>query len=289
MLGQHVAWGESNAIVFANSVLGARTQRYGDFVDISAAVVGRAPLAGLHTDEGRLGQIRIDTARIDSRWKTSGVFFALLGHVVGRLAGSLVPVITGIDRASEDELKAFGAAAASTGAVALFHVVGITPEAATLRDCFGPAGPQQVVQVGVEDLTAAWRELGAGADGKLAAVCLGTPHFSLTEFRRLAELLGSDTVHPPTELIVSTGRQVWADVLAAGLGEPLTRAGVRVVTDTCMYNTPILGRVDGLILTNSAKFAWYAPANIGAKVVLAGLAECVRSAVAGRMQVEPLV
>jgi predicted aconitase len=126
-LGQHIAWGESNAIVFANSVLGARTQRYGDFVDIAAAIVGRAPFAGLHTDEGRRGQILIDVTALPATVMARDAFFPLLGHLVGQWCGGRVPVLRGITTATEDQLKAFGAATASTGAVALFHVLGVTP------------------------------------------------------------------------------------------------------------------------------------------------------------------
>ncbi len=286
-LSEHVAWGESNAIVFANSVLGARTQRYGDFVEISAAVTGRAPYAGLHTDEGRLGEVRV---RVDvpDRWLNSEVFFSLLGHVVGRRVGGRIPVITGVPAATEDQLKALGSAAASTGSVAMFHVVGVTPEAPDLASCLPTAGPQYTVDVGVEDLRGAWQQLGSGQRGDLALVCLGTPHFSPAEFTLLEHALAGRRVHEQTPLMVSTGRRTWADLEASGAAQRLTTAGVQVVTDTCMYATPILGRVDGLVMTNSAKFAWYAPANLHTDVVLAGLTACVESAVAGRPVGDPL-
>ena len=286
-LGEHVAWGESNAIAFANSVLGARTQRYGDFVEISAAVTGRAPYAGLHTDAGRLGQVLVGVD-VPAAWRDAEVFFALLGHVVGHLAGSRVPVLTGIDAATEDQLKAFGSAAASTGSVALFHVVGVTPEAPDLAACLPAGGPEEVVDVGVEDLRTAWRQLGSGRADDLAMVCLGTPHFTPTEFAALETALAGRRVHERTPLLVSTGRRTWAGLRASGAADRLTAAGVRVVTDTCMYATPILGPVDGTILTNSAKFAWYAPGNIGADTLFAGLTACVESAVAGRLVGDPL-
>lgn len=286
-LGEHVAWGESNAIVFANSVLGARTQRYGDFVEISCAVTGRAPYAGLHTDAGRLARVhvRVDVAQ---RWRTSEVFFALLGHVVGQRAGSRTPVVTGVEAATEDQLKALGSAAASTGSVALVHVVGVTPEAPDLASCLPPAGPEEVVDVGVADLRAAWAQLSAGRVDDLAMVCLGTPHFSAAEFAALEAALGGRSVHERTPLLVSTGRRTLAGLEASGAAQRLAAAGVRIVTDTCMYATPILGRVDGTILTNSAKFAWYSRGNIGADSFFAGLTACVESAVAGRLVGDPL-
>lgn len=286
--GEQIAWGESNAIVFANSVLGARTQRYGDFVDIAAAIVGRAPLAGLHTDAGRRGQVLIRVEELPSVWRDTEILFPLLGHVIGRFAGSRIPVVTGVESASEDDLKALGAAAASTGSVALFHLVGITPEAPTLDEAFGGLAPEAAVTVGEGDLRRAWDELSSATGGQLAGVCIGTPHFSVDEFRRLAELLDGRSVHERTPLYVSTGRGVLEAIIAAGLEPQLRSAGVTIVTDTCTYNTPILGKVQGLVMTNSAKWAWYAPASVGAEVVFAPLRACVESAVAGRIVGDPL-
>jgi predicted aconitase len=279
----HIAWGESNAIVFANSVIGARTQRYGDFVDIAAAIVGRAPLAGLHTDEGRLGQVLITVTDLPTEVLVRESFFAVLGHLVGQWCGSRIPVVAGIPGASEDQLKAFGAAAASSGAVALFHVVGVTPEAPTATSAFGGRPPEQVVRVGLEDMRRGWAELSTRRDGNLGAVCVGTPHFSPAEFRQLVDLLAGREVNPRSPLYVNAGRWVYRLVTEQGLAAVLEAAGVRIVTDTCTYNAPVMGPVDGLVMTNSAKWAWYAPRNIGVDVLFADLSACVESAVAGRV------
>ena len=129
--GDQIAWGESNAIVFANSVLGARTARYGDFLDICCALTGRAPAVGLHTDEGRRATLRVDL-QVPDELLDDDLLYPVLGHLLGQVAGTDVAVIVGLDhRAGEDRLKALGAAAASSGAVAMFHVAGVTPEAAT--------------------------------------------------------------------------------------------------------------------------------------------------------------
>lgn len=282
-LGAHVAWGESNAIVFANSVLGARTQRYGDFVDIAAAIVGRAPFAGLHTDEGRLGQVLVDVSGLPPATVARESFFAVLGHLVGQWCGSMIPVLDGIDLASEDQLKAFGAAAAASGSVALFHVAGVTPEAPTSVDAFGGRTPQESIRVELDDLHRGWTELSTRREGALGAVCIGTPHFSIAEFHRLADLLAGRRVHQRTPLYVNSGRWVYDAIGRQGIASTLEAAGVRVVTDTCTYNTNILGAVDGLVMTNSAKWAWYAPRNIGVDVLFADLDACVESAVEGRV------
>jgi predicted aconitase len=281
--GSHVAWGESNAIVFANSVLGARTQRYGDFVDIAAAVLGRAPFAGLHTDEGRFGQVLIDVTHLPHHVLERDSFFPVLGHLVGQWCGSRIPVVLGVPDATEDQLKAFGAASASTGAVALFHVVGVTPETPTRAAAFGDGAPQEIVVVGIDDLRRAWSELSTRQDGTLAAVCIGTPHFSIGEFHALAAMLDGRRVDPSTPLYVNAGRWVYREIEQSGVADTLEAAGVRVVTDTCTYNTPIMGRLDGLVMTNSAKWAWYAPRNIGVDVLFADIETCVESAVSGRV------
>lgn len=278
-LGQHIAWAESNAIVFANSVLGARTERYGDFTDIAAALVGCVPDAGLHRDEGRRATVHIRVRGISKELAESDVMFATLGHIVGRRAGAEVAVIDGIDRASEDQLKALGAAAASSGAVPMFHCVGITPEAPSLEAACGGHQPRTVVDIGKAELASAVRELTSAGDEVLAAVSVGTPHFSLSEFQELRRWLNGRAISERIEFFVSTGRSVLAEITSSGWLDELQQAGVRVVTDTCTYITPILSPRSGAVMTNSAKWAWYAPSNLGRRVVFGSLRECVESAV----------
>ena len=277
--GEHVAWAESNAIVFANSVLGARTNRYGDFIDICAAITGRVPDSGLHTDEGRRATVVVRPDGVGERLVGADVLYPVLGHLIGRAAGREVVAIDGLPNGvTEDRLKALGAAAASSGAVAMFHVVGTTPEAPTL-DAVTASSPREVV-VAPRDLRAARDELAPVPEGaELAAVSVGTPHASIAELRRLAELVAE--ARPLVPLYVSTGR-----AQLAGVGEvasALAHAGVIVVTDTCTYITPVLGDVRGPVMTDSGKWAWYAPSNLGVEVALGSLDECVRSAAAGRV------
>jgi predicted aconitase len=283
--GEHVAWAESNAIVFANSVLGARTDRYGDFLDICAAVTGRVPRAGLHTDEGRRARAVFRLEAIPGSILTDETTPTLVGHVVGRRTGSLVPAIVGLPPADEDRLKALGAAAASSGAVAMFHAVGITPEAPTLEAATGGVGPDLEATLGLDDLRAARRELTTVADGPLGAVSLGTPHCSLAEVERIAELLGDERVSVPA--YVNLGRDTLAAAAERGLDDRLTGAGVILVSDTCTYVTPILHDVAGPVMTSSAKWAWYAPGNLGFDVVFGSTLECIRSAVLGRVWHDP--
>jgi len=281
--GEQVAWGESNAIAFCNSVLGARTNRYGDFIDVACAITGRAPYSGFHRTDARRATLVLRLAPdVPERLRDADVLFPVLGIVLGRRAGSAVAAIDGLStRQSEDRLKALGAAAASSGSVAMFHVVGSTPEAATLDDALQQQPPEAVELVTLEELRAARDELTTASAGSLAAVSLGTPHASLAELQRYVSLLGDRRVHPDVECLVSTGRDVLSQ--AAGLAARLRAAGVELLTDTCSYIAPILRRTDGPVMTDSGKWAYYAPGNIGAGVVFGSSAECISSAVAGRV------
>jgi len=282
-LGEQIAWAESNAIVFANSVLGARTERYGDFIDLCAAITGTVPEVGLHTDEGRLGRVLVEIRGVRDATMRRDTFFATLGHLLGKLVGSAIPVVDGVEQAREDDLKAFGAAAASSGAVAMFHMVGVTPEAPTLAAAFGGRAPGRTIRIGPRELAAAAAELTSTKETALGAVSIGTPHFSYDEFTRLRTLLAGRTIASRLEFFVSTGRDILARIDDEGWGAELRACGVQVVTDTCTYLTPILTGRPGAVMTNSAKWAWYAPNNLGYQVAFGSLEECVESAVRGEV------
>ena len=277
--GEHVAWGESNAIAFCNSVLGARTNRYGDFLDVAAAIVGRVPEAGLHLDDARRPRLVLRLADdVPAALRDDDALYPVLGIVLGRRAGSAVAAIDGLTPGQpENRLKALGAAAASSGSVAMFHVLGSTPEA-TAPD---PSLP--VESVSLSDLRAAREELITTGEASLSAVSLGTPHASLEELERYGSLLAGRRVDDRVELLVSTGRDTLARAEGAGLAERLRFAGARLLTDTCSYIAPILRPAGGTVMTDSAKWAWYAPGNIGASVAFGSTRECIESAVAGRV------
>jgi predicted aconitase len=281
--GTDVAWGESNAVVFCNSVLGARTNRYGDFLDIACAIVGRAPDFGLHRAEHRRARLVFDVGGLSPDFLASEVAWPILGSLYGRTVGTAVGVVTGVGaHPGEDALKAFGAAAASTGAVGLFHMAGVTPEAPDLATALGGQAPEQIVAVTdamVADTRA--RLSTAATDGRIDAVAIGSPHLSLDEFDRLERLVAGRRLAVP--LYACTGRHVVSRLEAQGRRTALEAAGVVVVADTCVVVTPILPDLpDGVLMTNSGKFAQYAPGNTGYGVVYGSMAECVESAVAGR-------
>lgn len=279
-LGMHVAWAESNAIVFANGALGARTNRYGDFIDICAAVTGRVPDAGLHLTPNRAARRIFRLEANEEQWDAYLVA-ALLGHVVGRRTGEDVPAIVGVDPAVVDEtwLQAFGAAAASSGGVAMFHVVGATPEAPSLEAATQGRTDAASEAVTAADLREALRDLSTvEAGGPLGGISLGTPHMSAERLTQVAEYFAGRRAVAPA--YVSTSRSaVAANPRAVA---DLVACGVHIVTDTCTYVSRIMDP-HGPVMTDSAKWAYYAPGNQGYDVVLASWRDCVDSAVTGQI------
>jgi predicted aconitase len=282
--GQQIAWGESNAIAFANSVLGARTERYPDLLDICAAIAGRVPALGLHLAENRAGELLMYLRDVPVSLQTDDSFYPVLGHLAGKLAGDRIPVIDGLQiQPDEDQLKALGAAAASSGAVALFHIVGVTPEAPTMAAAFQGHALTATYEIGLPELRAARAELTTADGAALDMVVLGSPHFSLAEFRGLASRLVGHVRHPGVRFLVTTSRAVAALAEHAGLLEPLRQFGGQVTLDTCILTTPMLPREIQTLMTNSGKYAYYAPGLLGTQVLYGSLDDCVRSAVAGRV------
>jgi len=281
--GQHVAWGESNAVAFVNSVLGARTNRLGDFLDIACAIAGVAPDCGLHRDENRRATLVVDAAGLSGRLRASESFYPVLGAWLGAHAGSAIAAITGLPTdIPEDALKALGAASASTGAVALFHIVGVTPEAPTLAAATGGQAPAATIVLTPDMLHDARDRLSTAAgDGALDAVALGSPHFSLAEFARLRDLLAGRRLAVP--FYACTGRGVVEVLEGRGWRRELADCGVTLIADTCVVVAPIIQAGTGVLMTNSGKFAFYGEANTGHPTVFGSLEDCVASGVAGRV------
>jgi predicted aconitase len=282
--GQQIAWGESNAIVFANSVIGARTERYPDLLDICAAITGRVPAVGLHLTENRAGQLLLALTDIPLALQQDDSFYPVFGHFMGKLARDRIPVITGLQvQPAEDQFKAMGAASASSGAVALFHLVGFTPEAPTLEAAFQGRQPEERIPITVDSLRAARRELTTATGAKLDMVVLGSPHFSLAEFKQLAPLVEYQRVHPNVKFLVTSSRAMALLAQKAGYLAALEAFGGQVTVDTCILASPMLPPEIKRLMTNSAKYAYYAPGLLNTEITFGSLADCVRSAVEGRV------
>lgn len=281
--GTDVAWGESNAVVFCNSVLGARTNRYGDFLDIACAIAGYAPATGLHIAKNRKARFVFDVSALPQALFAEESFWPVLGSLYGRMAGDAVGVIAGVPRhPGEDALKAFGAAAASTGGVGLFHMAGVTPEAPDVATALDHEPPGETIPVTMADIATQKARLATAAGGgRIDAVAIGSPHLSPEELRRLARLIGGRKLAIP--FYACTGRHVLAGLEAEGLRQALEGSGVTIVADSCVVVAPVMADLPGgVLMTNSGKFAQYAPGNTGYAVLFGSMAECVESAVLGR-------
>ena len=278
--GEQIAWGESNAVAFANTVLGARTNRYGDFLDLACAITGRAPYYGLHCPDKRLARLSFDVSGLPAPLLREDAFFAVLGALVGRVAGDAVPVVEGIPGpVREDRLKAFCAAAAATGAVALAHIAGVTPEAPDAATALGGVPPEESVRVTRDMIADARDGLSLAGSGPIDCVALGSPHFSGEECRNALALAEGRKFRVP--VYICLGRHTLDGLQADGAYQALQDLGVEFVVDTCVVVTAILPPRPGVMMTNSAKFAYYAMGNTGYMPMFGSLSDCIRSAQAG--------
>jgi predicted aconitase len=277
-LGEHVAWAESNAIVFVNSVLGARTDRYGDFLDLCAALTGRVPRAGLHLDVNRVPSLLVIMPPPD---RPRDLYFAAAGYLLGETCTGRVAYVRGLPAdTQEDELKALGAAAASSGAVAMFHAEGLTPEAHLWRELADSLPAEKIDDQRIDHAVSELCPLELGEP--VAAMCLGTPHFSLQEFAALAALVEGRWSRDGCDIFVSTSREIEELLIHSPIWPDLTDFGVRIVVDTCTYLAPVVSK-SGAIVTNSGKYAHYGPTHLQRRVGLMSMDRCVRCAEAGEV------
>ncbi len=286
--GEQIAWAESNAVVYANSVLGARTMKYPDFLDACIALTGRAPDAGCHRDEGRRAVMEVvfpSFAGIDDS------FFPLAGYLTGLIAGNRIPVVSGLAHYAPDRdaLKAFGAAFATSSSAPMFHIAGVTPEAmgGSEADAVAKAaGGRPVTALGIvtEVVRNCWWDLNLAEGETVDLVSIGNPHASLEEIAVLAGLVAGRRKHADVAFVITCGRTIEAQAEGAGHLAALRAYGAEIVTDTCwcMVTEPIIPPKARVILTNSGKFAHYGPGLTGRAFRFAGLAACVEAACSGR-------
>ncbi len=278
--GENIAWAESNAVIFANTVLGARTAKHPDFLDLCIALTGRAPLAGVYLDGPRKAR-RI--VHVDLPDGIDDAFWPLIGYLAGHRAPDCIPLLRGLAAAnpSRDDLKALCAAFGTTSAAPMLHIEGVTPEAegaATLD-----ASQATITRADMRD---AWRKLAAGPEA-VELVALGSPHYSLTECERLAVALAGRARHANTQVIVTAGHQVIAAAQANGTLDLLHQSGVQVLPDICWcsISEPVFPPQTRALMTNSGKYAHYGPALSGRTVRFGSLADCVEATLTGRVPV----
>jgi len=242
---EHIAWAESSAIAFSNSVLGARTNREGGPSALAAAICGVTPYYGLHLDKNRVAKLVIDVSGCTLK---STADFGALGSAVGKLAKTKYPAFTGIKSATEEQLKVLGASMAATGSVPLFFIEGITPEWTVADDA------EQIVFTDAE-LLKERKTLDSGEKPQLVTV--GCPHASLDEIKAVAEMVAKRK--PTCEFWVCTSRKMKEEATKLGYTKLIETAGGWVVADTCMVVCPLESMGYTVTGTNSGKAAAYLP------------------------------
>ena len=273
--GAHIAWGESSAISYANSVLGARTNREGGPGALAAAIVGRTARYGLHLDENRVPThiVHVDCPlRVESDWSA-------LGYLVGKQVRNGVPYLRGLDPATchPTNLKLFGAAAAASGAVALYHIEGVTPEANLKYQMSNLKG------IGIASLDAGYATLNQPADHPtnqpIDLVWIGCPHASLEEIERIADQLNGRQAK--TALWITAAHQVRDEAESRGLLARIEASGGHIVSDTCLVVAPVEALGLRSIATNSGKGAFYGPTHAHVAVRFGSLEQCIEAAIRG--------
>jgi len=283
--GEQIVWAESNAIVYANSVIGARTNRYGDFIEACAAITGRIPRFGLHLSENRQGEVLVRMEGFGEEELISNTsLYALLGHKLGLILGSKIPVIEGIpSQVTQDCLKALSAAGAASGCMALFHILGVTPEAITFDQIFKKKVPDYQITIRPQDLKKSRDELDDVNEEEIDLVALGCPHFSYSESLNLLKALKGRKISPKVEFFVFTNRDIYRSLYQVGLLNDFIYSGIRISTDSCMLQWPLSAWGFKVMATNSGKLATLAPTLTGLKVKFGNLEQCVEAAISKRM------
>jgi predicted aconitase len=267
--GEHIAWSESSAVTFANSVIGAKTNREGGPSALAAAFVGKTPCYGLHLDDNRVPDIHIQVSVELKKLSDWGA----LGYAIGKKAENKTPFITGIKEAEVDELKSFCASVVTYGAKPLFYMQGITPASETQQV------PKDTVAIEQADLKNAYDNINDQVDD-IDFVCVGCPHCSIKEIAQIADLLKGKQVAPTTELWVATSRSAKQLADKRGYTQIIEAAGGKFACDTCMAVAPLKGRFKALA-TTSAKGCFYSRQNL-MKTNMGSMEECVNAAVTGK-------
>lgn len=278
--GEHCAWMESSAVIYCNSVIGARTNTEGRESVGAAMLTGRIPYWGYHLDENRRGTHHV---RLDVPVETTADW-GLLGYWIGEQVQDRVPVVEGIGKLPNlARLKHFGASASSSGGVEMYHLVGVTPEAPSLEQAFGGNVPSARLRYGARERRDAWEKLNhTGRERKVDYVMLGCPHYTIEQIWEAARLLEGRKVHADCELWIFTPRAIKSLADRNGYTKTIEDAGGHLLTDSCSAMSRAAPRGTRVVALDSAKQAHYLPAILGVQAWFGDLAECIDAACTGR-------
>jgi len=275
-LGENIGWSESNAVIFANTALGARTAKHADFLDLFIALTGRAPLADVYLAENRIARTEIE---VDLPEGYDDALWPLLGYLAGKISSGHIPLITGLEETnpSLDDQRAVCAAFGTTSAAPMLHIAGVTPEGNSAA-----APDADVARITRADFAEAWAQFNSGPVN-VDLIALGSPHFSLKETRQFAALMAGKIRHPDTSVMITLGRDTLAIAREEGLVSQLEKAGVRLIHDVCWCSItePVFPPEAKTLMTNSGKYAHYAPGLCGREVRFGSLSDCANAAISG--------
>lgn len=278
--GEHLAWMESSAVIIANSLFGARTNTESLESAGASSLSGRTPYWGLHCPENRYAthRFQIDcTIEHDRDW-------GLLGYLIGEIAQENIPVITGLEyRPTFDELKHFGASAASSGGVELYHIVGITPEAHTMEMALGGQKPKEIIHISEKDIKSVYKKLNTQVESDdVDYIVLGCPHYSLNQVQELIWLLNGRVVNPSVEMWVYVPYTIKLMCERQGYAQTLKKSGVRLLADTCAVVGNLAPEGTRYVATNAAKQAHYLPSVMNVQCFYGSTEDCVEAALSGK-------
>jgi len=286
--GDHIAWASSGSQVYANSVIGARSNRDGDHVALAAAVTGVIPEWGLHLTENRRAELLVDVVQLDLQ-NYDPVDYKALGWAMGKIVGTKIPVFVNLPaHAPIESVKGLLYTLTVTGATGLVHLVGITPESPTVEAAFGRKPPSSAdITVVQEDVDKAYSEISSSSDEKIDLVIFGCPQCSIQEVQEIAQLLDGKKLHPETQLWICTSRWVKTLCERMGLLEMIRSSGARIVADIGAADGPHLYlREQGIrvIALNSARGCYYAHGLFGMETWFGSTHTCVQAAISGRWE-----
>ncbi len=273
-----IGWSESNAVIFANSVLGAWTEKHPDFLDLFIACTGRAPKTGVYLQKNRFPTCKINVA-LPSGFQDA--LWPMLGWLVGSKSPNGIPMIMGLESVepSKDDLKAFSAAFGTTSSAPMFFMNGHIPNADTLV-----SGHLDQLEITVSDLRKLWRNFNNGSK-YVDLVAIGSPHASSTECKKFVDLLAGNYCAKKTKAIVTVGRETLKEICNNGIAGQLTKLGVQIIADICWCSItePIFPEETQVVITNSGKYAHYGKALTGRNIRFGSLEDCATAAISGRV------
>jgi len=271
-----IGWSESNAVIYANSVLGAKTQKHPDYFDLFVAMTGRAPKAGVYLDKERMPKYEIN---IDLPSQFDDSIWPMIGWLIGKFSPNKIPLVTGLEKTSltADDLKALCAAFGTTSAAPMLFIDGHTP-----GDELSNIQQMDKFKITREHLATLWKDFNT-ADIKVDLVAIGSPHASLSECRNFVKFFNGKSCNPNVKTIITVGRDVLSQVKEEGILEELKAAGIQVVSDICWCSItePIFPYNTSVIMTNSGKYAHYAHGLTGRKTRFGSLEDCAKTAQSG--------